>query len=455
MRRKPRFYYGWTIVGVAALAGYATSMQMLPVQGVFLKPVTEEFGWSRTAFTSAITAGTVLAVFAAPIVGALLDRFGGRWIVTFGLSALAATMFAVSTVSTFWQFFIPIAAARVMHLGVISTAVMGPLVPMWFIVKRGRALALAGLGPRIGVMVNPVFAQALISFFTWRAAAFGIGSVIAVVSILPAAIFLRRSPESMGLLPDGEAPEEREARILEASTRDDATASDLDASIRLGQAMRHRSYYLLMATFSLAFMIVSGATFHLVPYLTDHGLSSEMAVGALFSWAAFATIGMVVTGMVAERANVRLLLTADLLLMALSFIILMAARSAVPAYVWAISFGLVEGGLFVLQQMIFADYYGRASLGAIRGTIWMMQVAGNAIGSIAGSVAYDLTGSYVLVFAAFGLCSAAGAVCVFFARPPRVQGMATPAAPQPSPGAPTEPAPEDNAPSDGQAANDA
>ena len=424
MRRKPRFFYGWTIVGVAALTGYATSMQMLPVQGVFLKPITDEFGWSRSAFTSAITAGTVLAALAAPLIGTLVDRYGGRWVVTFGLTMLAASMFALSAVSTFWQFFLPIAVARIMHLGVISTAVMGPIVPMWFNVKRGRALAMAGLGPRFGVAVNPVFAQVLISLASWRVAAFGIGIVIAAVSILPTAIFLRRSPEDMGLLPDGESPEERAARIHEASTRADATASDLDVSLRLGQAMRHPSFYLLMAAFSVAFMIVSGATFHLVPFLTDTGLSDGTAVGALFTWAAAATLGMVATGLVIERTNVRLVLTVDLLLLASSFILLMATKSALPAYSWAVFFGLAEGGLFVMQQMIFADYYGRQSLGAIRGTIWMMQVAGNAVGALAGSVVFDLSGSYLPVFAAFGIFSAAGAVCVFFARPPSMQGLA-------------------------------
>lgn len=78
----------------------------------------------------------------------------------------------------------------------------------------------------------------------------------------------------------------------------------------------------------------------------------------------------------------------------------------------------------VLQQHIFAEYYGREFLGAIRGTIWMMQIGGNAIGAMVGSIVFDTTGSYTYVLAAFGACSVIGAACVFFAQPPRVQRAA-------------------------------
>ncbi len=421
MKPRPRLYYGWSIVVVAALAGYASSVQMHSVIGVFLKPITEDLGWTRTAFTSVVTFGTILAAFAAPFVGSKVDRHGARWVLTFGLALLAGSMMLVATVQSFWQFVLPVVLARIAHLGIVSTVVMGPLVPMWFIVKRGRALSLAGLGMRVGLMLNPVFVQLLINLSSWRWAMLGAGLMIAVVSLPPAAIFVRKSPEAVGLLPDGESQEERDERLRIAAEDADATASDLDVSLTLRQAMRRPTFYLLSFAFSLGFMIVSGTGFHLVSYLTDQGMSPENGVTTLFLWSAAALGGILISGVIMGRVRVKAIVIVDMVIVGLSFIVLMAADSAPIAYAWALFFGLFEGGLFVMQHYIFADYYGRQFLGAIRGAIWMMQIGGNAVGALVGSIVFDATGSYTYVLAAFGISSIIGAVCIFLAKPPRVQ----------------------------------
>ncbi|PZC47493.1 MAG: MFS family permease/MFS family permease [Chloroflexi bacterium] len=421
MQRKQGLYYGWVIVVVAALAGYASTVQMHSVAGVFLKPITEDMGWSRTAFTSVITLGTILAAFTAPFVGSLVDRHGARWVLTIGLAMLATSMMFVAGVQSYWQFIIPIVIARIAHLGVVSTIVMGPLVPMWFIAKRGRALSIAGLGSRLGLMLNPVLVQLLINLSSWRWAMLGTGIMIAVVSILPSAIFVRKSPESVGLLPDGEAQETRDERLRLASEQSEATASQLDMSITFHQAVRHRSFYLLSIAFSLGFMIVSATGFHLVAYLTDLGLSSGNGVTALFIWSASAFVGIVASGIIMGRMNIKGIVVFNMAVMGLSFVVLNAVQSAPLAFAWAAFFGLFEGGMFVMQQYIFADYYGREFLGAIRGTIWMMQIGGNAVGALLGSIVFDATGSYTYVLATFGICSIIGAACVFFAKPPKVR----------------------------------
>ena len=424
MLRSGGLYYGWVIVVVAALAGYASTVQMHSVAGVFLKPITEDMGWSRTAYTGVVTSGTIMAAFTAPFVGSLADRHGARLILTVGLVMLSASMMLISSVQTFWQFIIPMLVARIAHMGVISTVVMGPLVPMWFITKRSKALSLAGLGIRVGLMVNPVFVQLVIGVSSWRWAMLSVSLMIAVVAILPAAIFVRKSPESIGLLPDGESQEARDQRLEAAAASASATASQLDVSLTLGQALRHRSLYLLSLAFALGFMIVSGTGFHLVPYLTDLGLSAKIGVTTLFLWAASGLGGIVLSGFVMGRFNVKGLVILDMLVVGASFIVLMATESAAMAFTWAVIFGMFEGGLMVLQQHIFAEYYGREFLGAIRGTIWMMQIGGNAVGAMVGSIVFDATGSYTYVLAAFGTCSVIGAACVFFAQPPRVQQAA-------------------------------
>ncbi|MBI4312604.1 MAG: MFS transporter [Chloroflexi bacterium] len=414
--RKARFYYGWAIVVVMGLVGFTQSAETFPVLGVFMKPINAEFGWSRTVFTGSITLGTLLGGMLALVIGPIIDRFGSRWTLTIAFALLGASLVLTAFVTSLWQFYALQAIGRMLNMGVIALA-SSVVIPKWFVAQRGRAVALSGLGIRVGNAVTPLYVQFMVSAGNWRVAIAMTGILTWVVSMIPAAIFLRRRPEDMGLLPDGAQP----GKTVEANARGEK-GNNLrgkgEVSLTLKQVMRQPSFYLLVAGFSLVFIAAPATNLHMIPFMTDRGISDGVAVAAVAIFSVFAGIGSLVFGYAAERFPTRIVTALLLLLMATGYAGILLVHTGWHGIIWASYYGLVSGGMFTLQQVLMADYFGRDSLGAVRGVVWPVQMVFNAFGPFAASVAYDMTGSYVATFTIFAVIVTVATVLVFIARPP-------------------------------------
>ena len=336
-------------------------------------------------------------------------------------------MLSLSAISSLWQFFALQILARAMHMGVITMALLGTIIPRWFILRRGRAVAISGLGLRGGLTLNPLFVQFLVARWTWRTAAVGVGLMIWIISVLPSAIFIRRSPEDVGLLPDGESPAQREARITLAARSAGASARDIDASLTLAQVLRLPQFYLMTISFSLALLVTSGISFNAIPFFIDQGLPDGAAVGVVSLYGAVAAVGMLASGFVTEKVSIRWALIVASTGMGVAVFAMLAADSVAEGLAWAVGFGIVEGSVFTMQQIAFADYFGRQFLGSIRGVLWAVQTLANAIGTIAGAIVFDTTDGYGIALVFFGCCGVAAGILMFFARPPRLNpSLATP-----------------------------
>ena len=415
--KRPRFYYGWVIVLVVALMGFTHSAETFPVLGVFLKPITEEFGWSRSVFTGSMTIGTLLGAVVAIGVGPYLDRFGPRWLMTGTLFLLGVALLLMGRITSLWQFYILQILGRVLAMGVLSIAT-AVVVPKWFVRKRGRAVALSTMGLRAGNAVTPLYVQFFVSTGSWRVAAGVAGLVVWVVSLVPAALFLRRRPEDMGLLPDGAPPEEQGDNIGHAPDPRGSAEQLLEVSFSLRQVLREPSFYLLVVALSLAFVVSPAISLHMIPYLTDQGISAGIAVAVVAIWSASSALGALISGFLAERFSIRVIMAVAFVLGAVGYALLLLVQTATAALLWGFYFGAVQGGAFTLQHVIFADYYGRESLGAVRSAVWPVQSAANATGPLVAALAYDATGGYRLVFSLFVLANVLSALCIFLAKPP-------------------------------------
>ena len=302
-------------------------------------------------------------------------------------------------------------------MGVLALA-LGVVVPKWFIAKRGRAVALGGLGQRIGNAVTPLYVQALVSQGSWRLATAVAGLLMWTVSMIPVAIFMRRKPEDMGLLPDGVDPEEAQRR------EDDTQSSPRpreEISMTRAQALRHPSFYLLTVAFSLVFVAAPALNLHMIPYMTDKGISDGLAVTAVALLSLCAGAGSLFTGFLSERITARRTLVGILAMMSLGFIGLLQVNAAWQALAWAVYYGLSFGGMFILQQVIFADFYGRDNVGAIRGIVWPIQMVFNATGPFIAAIAFDTLGSYTLIFLIFAGLVMIASVLILLAKPPTLQ----------------------------------
>jgi len=410
--RRPRFYYGWWIVFAVVLAGIVQSSQGHPALGVFMTPMTEHFEWSKGAYTSGMTIGSMLGGFIAIGVGPLVDRYGGRWILTIAAVVVGGTVILTAFVTAFWQFFALQIIARAVNMGVI-VLVMQVVIPKWFVRKRGRAVAFGGIGSMAGNAGVPLFVQFFITKFGWRVAAFALGIGVWLVALPPIWFFLRRSPEDLGLRPDGDPAVDQGGSegLNEHSVR-------AETSFTLREVVRHRSFYFLVTAFTLSAVVGSSVNLHVIPYFFDRGLNPGVAV---IVWAVFSSIGGVgalATGFIVERYPARYVLSLIFFLGACCYIILLNVNGPVTALVWACSSGIVRGGMHTLTQVIFADYYGRGSLGSIRGITSPTQMGANSLGPLAAALAFDFRGDYEFIFILFGVLMVAASFFIFLARPP-------------------------------------
>ena len=414
--KKPGLYYGWVIVFVIGLGGFTQSAESYPILGVFMKPMIEEFDWSRTTFTGSALIGTLLGGVIAMFVGPMIDRIGARWTLTAAFAVLGSTLVLMAYISTLWQFYLLQIIGRALTMGVLALA-LGIVVPKWFVAKRGRAVALGGLGQRLGNAVTPLYVQFLVFRGSWRLATAVAGLLMWTVSMIPVAIFLRRTPEDMGLLPDGIDPEEARLRAEVAGSQLKSQHQD-EASLTARQALRHPSFSLLVVAFSLVFVSVPALNLHMIPYMTDKGISDGYAVAATALLSLTAGAGSLFAGLLSDRITARRALVWILALMGIGYFGLLAVQVAWHSIVWAVFFGLSSGGMFILQQVIFAEFYGREHLGAIRGIVWPIQMVFNAAGPFIASVAFDALGSYTLIFTVFAGLLMLSSVLMLLARPP-------------------------------------
>lgn len=407
-----RFFYGWIIVVVVAMGGFAASTEAFPVLSIFLKPITEEFGWSRSTFTMPLTIGGILGSVAALLTGPIVDRYGSRWALAAAYGLLGVAFSLIALMENQWQYYGIQIVARSMNTGVITVAA-AVIIPNWFITKRGKAISLSNIGFPIGASLMPLYVQLLVSIWGWREAALGVGVMILVISALPSAFFIRRRPEDQGLFPDGDLRDSRDDQ--HGRTRPSGIQ---DVSLTLSQAMRKTSFYLLTIAGVFWWFGRAGLVLHAVPYLTDSGVSDGVAVSALVVHSAAGGGGVLLAGFLGDRFSVRYLLAIDFGMTAAGTALLLTVGPPWLALGWGLFYGFAQGASVPLQRLMFADYFGRRHLGSIEGVVRAVQNVAQATGPLVAALVFDATESYRLIFGVFVFTNVAAASLVILARHP-------------------------------------
>ena len=393
---------------------------------VFIKPITDEFGWSRSTFAGAGTVGTVLGGVTALAIGPSIDRFGARMVLLLACVATGALFLLLRSIDGIWQFYLIIVGGRIILQGVLNVA-NNVVVAQWFVVRRGKATALSALGPRVGTGVLPFFAQLMVNGYGWRMAAASLGLVAWTITLLPVLLWLRRRPEDMRLAPDGRTPGAGEATT--GSDARVAAARPVEPSYSLRQVLRFRGFYILLFGFLVSQFVSTGINFNLLPYLTDQGMSTTQAVTVLSLWSLIGIPGTLVSGYLADRIPMQYLLFGIFMGIALGVVILIFTDSLLMGLIFAAVHGSFFGSMLLFQALSFANYYGRTSLGAIRGFITPFLMFANALGPLAATGAFDATGSYDQILLVYAGLSAVGAVAMLLATPPLRRAPSFPPAP--------------------------
>ena len=370
---------GWRVV-LAAYFGVMVSFGSLLVFsfGTFLKPLSSEFGWTREAVSAAFGFAALTVAVCSPLLGRLLDRssgHGGPRTVILPCMAVFGVGFASLGLLTghIAQLY-----ATFVLLGIVGngTTQMGysRAVSTWFERRRGFALSLVMAGSATGAMIFPPLAQALIDTTGWRNAYFLLGGVVLLFGLPLTFLFVR------------------ERGSVKAAA--EGAGETMRSGATVGEAVRTRAFWLLLATLFLGSLSVNGAITHLSPLLTDRGISQQQAALVASALGLFSFGGRLVTGQLLDRFFGPRVGFCVLGAAAGGILLLGSVATSASALVAAALIGLGMGAEADLTPYLLSRYFGLRAFSTLYGFSWTAYAVAGALGPVLMGRAFDLTGSY-------------------------------------------------------------
>ena len=420
---KGGIFYGWWIVIAGLFANFAWAEQFNSSYGVFVGHVGDEMSWGRTALAGVQTVTRVPEALATLFLGPFVDRHGARWLVAAGGVVVGASFISLSTIDQLWQLYLY--KGLVMAIGAACLGgFVGVTVSNWFVAKRGRALGIVTMGTALATLTMPLLGAFMIESWGWRQAWAAMGVVVLVCTI-PATVLFRRRPEDLGMRPDGAEPRAGLDRTAgeRARLRREALLR-VDAVWTRGQVLRTPTFWVMTYGWGMAGLAVSATNLHIVPYLQDFGYPLTIAAGAISLRAAMMLVTNPLWGLAVERWSIKRTALIPFLFSAAAMLLFLVSPTPPGLVTALVLYGIGNGGSQVLQETVWADYYGRVSLGLVRGLVNPLQNGFSALGPLVMGLLFDLSGSYqsswLVLMCGFSLA----ALLMLFVSQPRVPGPA-------------------------------
>ena len=408
LRLKDGVFYGWIIVAVflviqAVLMGIASSFT------VFFKSIEAEFELTRTV-TSAISSVSMILIPVSGFIGGwALDRYGPR-VVLFVMGLITGlSLVLTSRTGAAWQVFITYSVLLAIGMGPVYV-VATSTVSRWFNKKRGLAVGIAGSGEGLGTITMAPLSNFLISRFNWKTAYLILGLITWAV-VIPFSRLLKKEPKEIGALPDGVKTEEGDV------TGVDADANAQQSGMSLAETLKTRGFWAVAGIWFFFSFCMSMLLTHIVPHVTDIGISATEGAIIISIMGAARVCGMIGLGIIADRTGRKRVAVISTLVQAGAMVWLLWAQELWVFYVFAIIYGLGNGGLFSGVTSLLGDTFGLDHLGSILGLLEIGWGIGAGIGPLIGGYIYDTSSSYSLAFILGAGSMAAITFLVFMLQP--------------------------------------
>ncbi|MBI2848181.1 MAG: MFS transporter [Chloroflexi bacterium] len=401
--KSPRIFFGWWTVltsGIIGLWGYG--FQSYGFSALF-KPIAAELGFNRAVTSVAASIGRFEGGFEAPLSGWITDRYGPRWVVLPGIFLAGLGLVLMYYVNSLWAFYLVWGGLLGTGINVALGVPLDTTISNWFVKKRGLALSIKMVFQGLsGVAVLPLVAW-LITQRGWRETC-AIGGVVLWLIGLPLAwLFLKqRRPEYYGLLPDGATDREKtrdQTRMLERGVQYAAEAQEVEFSLR--EALRTRTYWLLMVINSVPALVAPVMNIHGIPFLTDMGIDPLKAAVMMSIYVGTSVPFRFIGGVVADRLNIQRLpwfIGGTFLLQSIGIVIYLLSPSIMTIYVWFVLYGAGMGLHQPATPLLRARYFGRKAFGSIQGTTTLLMTPIGVLAPILTGWIYDTRGSYTMAF---------------------------------------------------------
>ena len=423
IRRPGNIFYGWYLVAISSFLLMLMATTVFQGVGTFFVALERTFGWNRTILSGAFSLSRAEGALLGPFEGLLTDRFGTRRMVVIGYLIMGAGFIWYSYIQEIWHFYVAYLAIS-LGSGVGGWLPMVALINNWFSRRRALAMSVAVTGIQFGGFLVPIMAWG-IENHGFRVVTLWIGIILIAVA-LPASRYIRNRPEEQGLLPDGEPAIPAAATPSAASGASENPESPAIASSSAGgsedmtlrEALRTPAFWIIAVCRLTSVVSIVSLAVHLVPKLTDAGMSLVAANFIVLLYTAAAMPAGLVAGYLADRTSNVLVLFVCMLLQAVAVAIIAVGDSLVMALLFAVLWGVGFGGRVPLLTAIIGEFFGRRNFGTILGVNMIPSNIAMIFAPLFAGYMFDVTQSYLIPFAAFAILGFVGAFLILLARAP-------------------------------------
>jgi OFA family oxalate/formate antiporter-like MFS transporter len=398
-------YYGWVVLASLCCAGFARQGGATATFSIFVEPLTREFGWSRTAISGAASLGGVLAALLSPLIGPVVDRHGSRVALCLAVLGTGIAALLLSLTRSLPVFYLLFCIARLNWASPFELGIYSAL-NNWFVARRPLANSIATVAQMAGLVAMPLIAQLAMRGHGWRAGWIAIGVTVLAVGFVPVWLLLVRRPEDLGLPPD------------RAAAPGGVPAGPGEATFSRHQAIRTPAFWLLLSYTVLVYPVQAGVSLHQAANLIEHGVAPTMAASIVSLFSLMSGLASALCGLMPRRLPIRYAMALGGVFLTIGCLEMIGIASAAQGAFAAALFGLGIGGMLTLLPIAWADYFGRANYGAIRGLALSAQVLAQAAGPVLSGALHDWTGSYTRSLEVFATLSFLGILAALAARRP-------------------------------------
>ncbi|MBN1566556.1 MAG: MFS transporter [Acidobacteria bacterium] len=407
-------FYGWINVATASIIGVVGGFYLISF-GYLLPYLVRDFGWNRGDVSWAATINMIAMGICGPIAGFFIVKYGARRSILFG-NLLGLAGFLVIFIHTrLWELFLGYGLLIGVGAGFGGMLATTTIINNWFVKKRGLALSIfLGSGGAAGMFMGPAIME-MIERAGWRMTVLTMSGFVLLFAIISPAIFIKNKPEDLGQVPDGPEGSDPSGGSKPMPPK---AAYRTSVDFSAAEAMRTKSFWLLIAYFCLNMLAMGALMTHQVAYLMDIGVKATLAGFALSVMSAMMTLSQFSVGYFGKKFSMHSIAIGGECFKVLGLAILLLTSSLPFVFVYMVVLGMGFGAAMAATFNIFPNYFGISSYPKIMGTARLFWAfVGGAGAPLAGYVR-DTVGSYLPAFRVAILVVILGLVFLFFAKAP-------------------------------------
>ena len=401
-------FYGWWLVGITLLTLTAVITPIFQGLGFFFVALERHFGWSRAVLSVPFSLSRVEGAILGPIEGYLTDRFGSRLMILTGLGILGAGFIGFSMVEGVVGYYVT-------FLVIFAGAGLGGFIPLiaainnWFHRHRTKAMAIGMIGINLGALLAPLVGRSM-DLYGWRTLALWLGIGVWVFAV-PIAVSVRNRPEDYGQRPDGDSVSDRPKSLEEGGLED-------EVDFTVGEAVRTVAFWGITAAHGFSAIASVTMAVHIVPAMTDIGMSLPQAGTVVLTYGVAGTISQLAAGFLGDRLPKQPLISIAVAIQGLGMLVAATISTFSAAYLFAVLYGFGLGARVPLLTAIRGDFFGRRNFATILGVSQVPMNLAMVGAPIAAGYLFDTLGSYTIPFMVLAIVNFLGSGMILISRKP-------------------------------------